>query len=102
MKFNLIIDKTAEESVTMAVHARSPLTDEIESLVLAYGGDDRLVGYRDEEMKLLRIGDVDCFFIADGKTCAATADGKTYLLRQRLCEIEARLREIRDAGFLDR
>ena len=91
MKFNLIIDKTAEESVTMTVHARSPLTDEIESLVLAYGGDDRLVGYRDEEMKLLRLGEVDCFFIADGKTCAAAADGKVYQLRMRLCEVEARL-----------
>lgn len=91
MKFNLIIDKAAEESVTVTVHAHSPLTDEIESLVLAYGGDDRLVGYRSEEMKLLRIGEVDCFFIADGKTCAAAADGKIYQLRMRLCEVEARL-----------
>ena len=38
-----------------------------------------------------RIGEVDCFFIADGKTCAAAADGKTYQLRMRLCEVEARL-----------
>ena len=82
---------SAEESVTVTVHAHSPLTDEIESLVLAYGGDDRLVGYRGEEMKLLRIGEVDCFFIADGKTCAAAADGKIYQLRMRLCEVEARL-----------
>lgn len=91
MKFDLIIDKAAEEAVTVTAHARSPLTDEIESLVLAYGGDDRIVGYRDEEMKLLRIGEVDCFFIADGKTCAAAADGKVYQLRMRLCEVEARL-----------
>lgn len=91
MKFDLILDKTAEESVTVTAHARSPLTDEIESLVLACDGGDRIAGYRDEEMKLLRLGEVDCFFIADGKTCAAAADGRTYQLRQRLCEVEARL-----------
>ena len=60
MKFNLIIDKAAEESVTVTVHAHSPLTDEIESLVLAYGGDDRLVGYRGEEMKLRTARPISC------------------------------------------
>lgn len=91
MQFHLIIDKTATESITATVHTRSSLTDEIEGLVLAYSGDDRIVGYADGDMKLLRLGETDCFFVADGKTYAAAADGRTYLLRQRLCEVEARL-----------
>lgn len=92
MKFELIIDADAPESVTAVVHARSPLTEELEALVLAYGGD-RLVGYREGETKLLRIGEANCFFTEGGKTYIAATDGRSYLPKRRLCEVEEQLPE---------
>ena len=50
MKFNLIIDKVKEEEVTVTVHERSALTEQIEALVMQYTGTDRITAYAGDEM----------------------------------------------------
>lgn len=89
MKFRLIIDKEKEEEVVATVHKRSALTDELEELVL--GSDarvDSLAAYSDDEIRLLNIQEIECVTVMEGKTYAITSDGKKYLLRKRLYEIE--------------
>ena len=45
MKYKLIIDKDAEEEVSIRAHAPSSLTKEIENLVRSYSGRDGIMGY---------------------------------------------------------
>ena len=96
MKFRLIIDKTKEPEVVATVHERSALTDEIEALVLAHRGTDRLTGYRDEDMKQLEFSCIECITVLDGKTYAIDENGTRYRLKQRLYELE----EILPACFI--
>lgn len=91
MKFRLIIDKNADEEVVATVHNRSALTDELESLVLQYAGDDKLPGYTEDDIKLLSYKDIECITVLNGKTIAIVKDGTRYLLKQRLYELEQRL-----------
>lgn len=91
MKFRLIIDKNADEEVVATVHDRSALTDELESLVLQYAGDDKLPGYTEDDIKLLSYKDIECITVLNGKTIAIVKDGTRYLLKQRLYELEQRL-----------
>ena len=53
MKYKLIIDKDAEETIVATVHAPSSLTQQIENLVRSFSGPDFIMGYRDDEMRKL-------------------------------------------------
>ena len=88
MKFTLIIDRTQEEEITATVHGPSDLTDRIEELVREYAGSDRISGYREDEVKILRFQDIECITVSDGKTWAIDIHGTHYRLRQRLHEVE--------------
>lgn len=88
MKFNLIIDKVKEEEVTVTVHERSALTEQIEALVMQYTGTDRITAYAEDEMKQLSFADIECITVLDGKTYAIDAEKKRYRLKQRLYELE--------------
>ena len=96
MRFRLILDTNAEEEVRATVHERSTFTDELEGLVARHSGTDRLVGYADDERRLLHFEEVACVFVEAGKTYAVTREGERLLLRQRLYEAEAVL----PGGFL--
>ena len=51
MRFELIIDERAEETVTATVHRRSALTDELEALVLRLSEEnDKLMSARAAEI----------------------------------------------------
>lgn len=91
MKFRLIIDPEQEEEVVVTVHDRSSLTDEIESLVAAYAGTDKLPAFSDDGMKLLPFSQIECITVLDGKTMAIDCSGTHYRLKQRLYELEALL-----------
>ena len=91
MKFKLVINENAEEEIVATVHQRTALIDEIESLVLKYAGTDRIPGFRDEDMKMLAISDIECFTVLDGKTYAIDVNNHRYRLRQRLYELEKTL-----------
>lgn len=88
MIFKLFIDKTCQEEVIATVRARTPVIDEIERLVLQDSLPDQLPGYLDDEITILEIQNVECFLVEREKTYALYCDGKRYLVRKRLYELE--------------
>ena len=88
MKFNLIIDKVKEEEVTVTVHERSALTEQIEALVKQHTGTDRIIAFAEDEMKQLSFSDIECITVLDGKPYAIDVENKRYRLKQRLYELE--------------
>ena len=88
MKFRLIIDAEMDEEVVATVHERSPLTDQIEQLVMQYAGTNRIAAYTEDEMRLLLFSDIECVTVLDGKTYAIDSHNKRYRLKQRLYELE--------------
>lgn len=91
MIFKLIIDKDREEEIVATVHQRSALTDEIQALVAGAERVDEFTGYLDEDTVLLKLEEIECVFVEDGKTFAVYADGEKYRLRKRLYQAEAQL-----------
>ncbi|MBR6791109.1 MAG: LytTR family transcriptional regulator [Oscillospiraceae bacterium] len=87
MIFRLIIDETKEETVTAVVHARSPLIDRIEELIL-HEDEVGIPAWTEDGMMLLRFSDIECIFTEDGKTWAVRTDGTRCRLKKRLCELE--------------
>jgi DNA-binding LytR/AlgR family response regulator len=88
MKYKLIIDKDAEEEIIAIVNAPSSLTGQIEDLVRNYSGADCIMGYRDDEMRKLTFGEIECITVLDRKVIAIDASGDRYTLKERLRELE--------------
>jgi DNA-binding LytR/AlgR family response regulator len=88
MKYKIIIDKDAEEEIIVIVHAPSALTGEIEDLVRNFSGEDFIMGYREEEMRKLSFGEIECITVLDRKVIAIDAKGNQYLLKDRLRDLE--------------
>ena len=91
MKFKLIIDPDAEEEITVVAHAPSALTRQIEALVGGDSGADYLVGYRDDEMRRLAFGEIECITIHSRKVIAIDTEGGHYRIGDRLRDLEDRL-----------
>ena len=91
MKFKLIIDNTQEEEILARVHARSELTDALETLVLGHSDSERILGYGDDEIKMLSASQMECITVLDGKTYAIDSGNRRYRLKQRLYELEQQL-----------
>ena len=91
MKFKLIIDPSREEEIMATVHERSSLTEQIEALVMAHCGTDRIAAYREDEIRILLFSDIECITVMDGKTWAIDCRGDRYRLKQRLYELEVLL-----------
>ena len=89
MKFRLIIDKEQEEELVATVHQRSPLIEQIESLILNH--TDRIPGYLEDEIKMLSVSEIECVTVLDGKTYAIDSGNRHYRLKQRLYELEQTL-----------
>ena len=83
MRFNLILDPGAEESVTVVAHCRSDFTDRLEALVQRQAGLAQIAAYTEDGMTPLRFADIECITIEDGKTYAIDTAGKRYRLRYR-------------------
>ena len=88
MKYKLIIDKDAEEEITVVVHAPSALTQKIEDLVCGYCGAECIMGYRDDEIRKLAFSEVECITILDRKVIAIDTKGGQYRLQERLRDLE--------------
>ena len=88
MKYKLIIDKNAEEEITVIVHAPSSLTQKIEDLVCGYSGADSILGYRDDEMRKLSFSEIECITVLDRKVIAVDLEGKRYRIQDRLRYLE--------------
>ena len=88
MKYNLIIDKDAEEEITVIAHGPSALTQQIEDLVRSHSGTDSIMGYRDDEMRKLPFSEIECITILNRKVIAIDGRGLEYSLRERLRDLE--------------
>jgi len=93
--FRLFIDRDKPEEVTATVHQRTPLIDEIERLVVQSGLSDQIPGYVEDEIRMLRVEEIECFVVEGEKTYAMYSDRKRYQVRRRLYELEKDL----PAGF---
>ena len=88
MKFKLIVDKNAEEEVTVVAHGPSALTQQIEDLVCCCSGADRIMGYRKDEMRKLAFQEIECITVLDRKVVAIDSNGNRYRLQDRLRDLE--------------
>ena len=88
MKYKLIIDKHAEEEITVIAHAPSSLTQQIEDLVCNFSGADSIMGYTDDEMRKLAFSEIECITILDRKVIAIDTHGNHFSLRNRLRDLE--------------
>ena len=88
MKYKLIIDKNAEEEIIAIVHAPSSLTQEIEDLVRSFSGADFIIGHREEEIRKLSFGEIECITVIDRKVIAIDTKGNRFSLKDRLRELE--------------
>ena len=89
MKYKLIIDKNAEEEIIAVVRAPSALTQQIESLVCSFSGNDSIMGYRDDGMRKLSFEEIECITVLDRKVMAVDIRGVQYRLQERLRDLEA-------------
>ena len=85
MKFKLIIDPDAEEEVTVVAHAPSSLTQQIEDLV---NGSECIIGHRDDQMRRLTFGEIECITIHNRKVIAIDTQGNHYRIQDRLRDLE--------------
>lgn len=88
MKYELIIDRDAQESVIVTARAPSALTQKIEDLVRTYSGTDSILGSREDELRRLQFSDIECITILDRKVIAIDSGGVRYRLQERLRELE--------------
>ena len=91
MKYKLIIDKDAPEEIVAIVHAPSSLTQQIENLVCSYSGLDCIMGYREDELRKLTFGEIECITVLDRKVIAMDSKGVHYRIQDRLRDLEALL-----------
>lgn len=89
MKYKLVIDKNAEEEVIAIVHEPSALTQQIENLVFTFSGVDCIMGYRENELRKLPFGEIECITVLDRKVIAIDSDGNQYRVQDRLRDLEA-------------
>ena len=82
MKFNLIVDKSAEPSVTVVCSKVDDTVCQIERLCND-AKQDSLWGYAGEEVELLHPSDIVCFF-TDGGVVSCWVGSKKYLIKQRI------------------
>ena len=88
MKYELIIDRDAQESVIVTARAPSALTQKIEDLVRTYSGTDSILGFREDELRRLLFSDIECITILDRKVMAIDREGKEYRIQERHRDLE--------------
>ena len=91
MIFRLFINKDCQEEIIANVHKRTPLIDEIERMVLQENMTDQIPGYLDDEIRMLKLNEIECFVVEDERTYAITNNKKKYVVRKRLYELEGSL-----------
>ncbi len=90
MIFKIFIDKDCQEEIIANVHERTALINEIERLVIQDRISEQIPGYIDDEIFMLEISEIECFVVEKEKTFALY-NGRNYLVRRRLYELENEL-----------
>ena len=91
MKYKLIIDKNAEETITVVAHAPSELTRQIENLVCSHSGANCLMGHGEDEMRRLTYEEIECITVESRRVIAIDTNGHRYRLQERLRDLEGKL-----------
>ena len=86
MKFKLIIDQNQEEEIVATVKEKTELIVYIQTLIEE--NDNELIGYHDNEIIKLEIEKIECVYVQDNKTYVSYYDGRIYLIKKRLYEVE--------------
>ena len=89
MKFQLILDRAAEESVVVTVGCESALTDRLRELVEGESAFERLALQSEDGLHFLSYYEIECIGVVDRKVYAIGNDGRRYRSGQRLSELEA-------------
>ncbi len=74
--------------MVVTAHAPSALTQQIEDLVCSVSGVDSIMGYREDAMRKLPFGEIECITILDRKVVAVDIQGSRYRLQDRLRDLE--------------
>ena len=90
MKYALILDDTKEESIVITVHKKTEIIEQIEKIISKETFS--LFGFVNNDIVPLDFPSVYAFYTSDNKVYAKTKD-ETYLLRERLYQIEEHLTE---------
>lgn len=88
MKYRLIIDREAEEEITVRVNSPSRLTDEIENLVKAYTGNSGITVSDEGELFTLEFADIECVTVIDRRVYAIDREGRKRRINYRLCDLD--------------
>ena len=91
MIFRLLIEPEAEEYLEASVHADCEFVKKAKELVSEYNGEDGLLAYAGDDIKLLSPSEIECVTVNDGKTEAFTVTGESFRLKKRLYELEQSL-----------
>ena len=91
MKYILKLDPMAEESVTVVAHTPSALTEQIENLILAYKGEDKISVWSEDEAVQLSFSEIECIAVIDRKVIAIDKNNERYRVPKRLFELEEML-----------
>lgn len=96
MKFKLTINKDKEETVEATLHSEGDFSYQLEELVRGYNGEDSITAFTEDDIKVLKYGEIEYITVIDSKTYAVTASGERYRLKMRLYELS----EILPAYFI--
>ena len=89
MKFKLILDREAEESVVVTARCESDLTRRLQALVEGASLGDRLAVQDGGDLRFLSFYEVECIGVVDRRVYVITRDGGRYRSGQRLSELQA-------------
>ncbi|MBR4800684.1 MAG: LytTR family transcriptional regulator [Clostridia bacterium] len=85
MKCNVNINTNEIERVDVYAHARTPLVEQIETLV--NNSELSLVGIKDDETIPIDVSEVQRFFVEGGKVFASLENAK-YTIKYRIYQLE--------------
>ena len=93
MKYQLIIDKTKEESIVITVHEKTDKIKQIEDIINS--NKYQFLAYNQEEIVPININEVFAFFTNDSKVYVSLNDNE-LLIKERIYQIE----ELLDNSFI--
>ncbi len=88
VKYEIVIDPTGEECVTIRVHKKNETVEALISLLDQTQTHETLIGYEDGGCVPLELADVCCFIVEEGHVIALVGEHH-YRIRRRLYQLEA-------------
>ena len=93
MKYQLIIDKTKEESIVITVHEKTDKIKQIEDIINS--NKYQFLAYNQEEIVPINTNEVFAFFTNDSKVYVSLNDNE-LLIKERIYQVE----ELLDNSFI--